>query len=72
MEIFSLRSSQSLLFKNNPNNAKNSKTADIHIETKAPAPVSFQIEDSLDEGLILPRSAPESCALMRAKALTAA
>ncbi|WP_064683820.1 hypothetical protein [Rhizobium bangladeshense] len=50
MEIFSLRSSQSLLFKNNPNNAKNSKTVDIHIEIKAPAPVSFQIEDNPDEG----------------------
>ncbi|MBX4907259.1 MULTISPECIES: hypothetical protein [Rhizobium] len=50
MEIFSLRSSQSLLFKNNPNNARNSKTADIQIETKAPAPVSFHIEDNLDQG----------------------
>jgi len=48
MEIFSLRSSQSLLFKNNPNNnAKSSKTADITIEPK-PTVVqgSFQIEDS--------------------------
>ncbi|MBX5215021.1 MULTISPECIES: hypothetical protein [unclassified Rhizobium] len=50
MEIFSLRSSQSLLFKNNPNNARNSKTGDIQIETKAPAPVSFHIEDNLDQG----------------------
>ena len=48
MEIFSLRSSQSLLFKNNPNNnAKSSKTADITIEPKPPiAQASFQIEDS--------------------------
>ena len=48
MEIFSVRSSQSLLFKNNPNNnAKSSKTADITIEPK-PTVVqgSFQIEDS--------------------------
>ncbi|WP_064707994.1 hypothetical protein [Rhizobium bangladeshense] len=50
MEIFSLQSSQSLLFKNNPNNAGNSKTADIQIETRAPASVSFQIEANLDEG----------------------
>jgi hypothetical protein len=48
MEIFSLRSSQSLLFKNNPNNnAKSSKTADITIEPKPPVTqASFQIEDS--------------------------
>ena len=47
MEIFSLRSSQSLLFKNNPNNnAKSSKTADIVIEPKhGIAQGSFQIED---------------------------
>lgn len=51
MEIFSVRSSQSLLFKNNPNNAKNSKTSDIEIETKAPvASASFQIDDNLDDG----------------------
>lgn len=51
MEIFSVRSSQSLLFKNNPNNAKNSKTSDIEIETKAPAAsVSFQLDDNLDQG----------------------
>ncbi|EJC81658.1 hypothetical protein Rleg4DRAFT_3344 [Rhizobium leguminosarum bv. trifolii WSM2297] len=50
MEIFSVRSSQSLLFKNNPNNAKSSKTSDIEIETRAPAPASFQIDDNLDEG----------------------
>lgn len=54
MEIFSLRSSQSLLFKNNPNNnAKSSKTADITIEPKpAAAQGSFQIEDS-DKGQAL-------------------
>jgi len=48
MEIFSVRSSQSLLFKNNPNNnAKSSKTADITIEPKPTiAQGSFQIEDS--------------------------
>ena len=51
MEIFSVRSSQSLLFKNNSNNAKSSKTSDIEIETRAPAPASFQIEDDLDDGL---------------------
>ena len=47
MEIFSLRSSQSLLFKNNTNNnAKSSKTADILIEPKPTvAQSSFQIED---------------------------
>jgi hypothetical protein len=47
MEIFSLRSSQSLLFKNNTNNnAKSSKTADITIEPKQTvAQGSFQIED---------------------------
>ncbi|ABC92663.1 hypothetical protein RHE_CH03917 [Rhizobium etli CFN 42] len=50
MEIFSVRSSQSLLFKNNPNNAKNSKTTDIQIETRAPAPASFHIEGNVDEG----------------------
>ncbi|MDR9762633.1 hypothetical protein RJJ37_23800 [Rhizobium redzepovicii] len=50
MEIFSVRSSQSLLFKNNPNNAKSSKTSDIEFETRAPAPVSFQIDDNSDEG----------------------
>ncbi|MBW8790801.1 MAG: hypothetical protein JF594_24555, partial [Rhizobium leguminosarum] len=50
MEIFSVRSSQSLLFKNNPNNAKSSKTSDIEIETRAPAPASFQIEDDVGEG----------------------
>jgi hypothetical protein len=51
MEIFSVRSSQSLLFKNNPNNAKNSKTSDIEIETKAPiASASFHIDDTLDQG----------------------
>ncbi|MBB3525282.1 hypothetical protein OS035_14420 [Rhizobium sp. 268] len=49
MEIFSVRSSQSLLFKNNPNNAKSSKTSDIEFETRAPAPVSFQIDDNSDE-----------------------
>ncbi|MBB3594477.1 hypothetical protein FHX08_004881 [Rhizobium sp. BK529] len=47
MEIFSLRSSQSLLFKNNTNNnAKSSKTADITVEPKPTvAQGSFQIED---------------------------
>ncbi|MBA8832986.1 hypothetical protein M2311_002319 [Rhizobium leguminosarum] len=50
MEIFSVRSSQSLLFKNNPNNAKSSKTSDIEIETRAVAPASFQIEDEVGEG----------------------
>ncbi|RFB89572.1 hypothetical protein B5K11_21040 [Rhizobium leguminosarum bv. trifolii] len=50
MEIFSVRSSQSLLFKNNPNNAKTSKTSDIEIETRAPAPASFQIDDNSDQG----------------------
>lgn len=50
MEIFSVRSSQSLLFKNNPNNAKTSKTSDIEIETRAVAPASFQIDDNGDEG----------------------
>ncbi|MBB3644817.1 hypothetical protein FHX14_000980 [Rhizobium sp. BK619] len=50
MEIFSVRSSQSLLFKNNPNNAKSSKTSHIEIETRAPAPASFQIDDNSDEG----------------------
>ncbi|NEJ85205.1 hypothetical protein GR223_04470 [Rhizobium leguminosarum] len=50
MEIFSVRSSQSLLFKNNPNNAKSSKTSDIEIETRAPAAASFQIEDEVGEG----------------------
>ncbi|MDR9783358.1 hypothetical protein [Rhizobium redzepovicii] len=50
MEIFSVRSSQSLLFKNNPNNAKSSKTSDIEFETRAPAPASFQIDDNSDEG----------------------
>ncbi|OWV90171.1 hypothetical protein ATY75_15875 [Rhizobium sp. N122] len=50
MEIFSVRSSQSLLFKNNPHNAKTSKTSDIEIETRAPAPASFQIDDNSDEG----------------------
>ncbi|RFB87959.1 hypothetical protein B5K08_21415 [Rhizobium leguminosarum bv. trifolii] len=50
MEIFSVRSSQSLLFKNNPNNAKTSKTSDIEIETRAPVPASFQIDDNSDEG----------------------
>ena len=49
MEIFSVRSSQSLLFKNNPNNAKSSKTSDIEIETRAAAPASFQIEDEVGE-----------------------
>ncbi|RWX18796.1 hypothetical protein EHI45_02335 [Rhizobium leguminosarum] len=50
MEVFSVRSSQSLLFKNNPNNAKSSKTSDIEIETRAVAPASFQIEDKVGEG----------------------
>lgn len=50
MEIFSVRSSQSLLFKNNPNNAKSSKTSDIEIGTRVPAPASFQIDDNSDEG----------------------
>ncbi|MBY4592109.1 MULTISPECIES: hypothetical protein [Rhizobium] len=49
MEIFSVRSSQSLLFKNNPNNAKSSKTSDIEFETRAPAPAPFQIDDNSDE-----------------------
>ncbi|ANM12619.1 MULTISPECIES: hypothetical protein [unclassified Rhizobium] len=50
MEIFSVRSCQSLLFKNNPNNSKTSKSSDIEIETRAPAPASFQIDDNSDEG----------------------
>lgn len=51
MEIFSMRSSQSLLFKNNPNNAKSSKTTDIAAETRAPiAPASFQIEVKAVQG----------------------
>ncbi|MBB3313536.1 hypothetical protein FHT78_005330 [Rhizobium sp. BK196] len=47
MEIFSLRSSQSLLFKNNTNNnAKSPKTADIVIEPKPTiGQGSFQIQD---------------------------
>jgi hypothetical protein len=52
MEIFSVRSSQSVLFKNNPNNAKSSKTTDIAAETRTPvAPVSFHIEDEAVQGL---------------------
>ena len=50
MEVFSVRSSQSLLFKNNPNNAKSSKTSNIEIETRAPATASFQIDDNSNEG----------------------
>ncbi|WP_086999908.1 hypothetical protein [Rhizobium sullae] len=50
MEIFSVRSSQSLLFKNSQNNAKNSKTEEIGIDTGAAASVIFRTDDSGVEG----------------------
>jgi hypothetical protein len=51
MEIFSVRSSQSLLFKNSPNNAKSSKTSDISIKTEPTPSAAFQIDDNTATGL---------------------
>jgi len=45
MEIFSMRSSQSLLFKNSDNNAKSSKTSDIEFDTGTPAQTGFRLDD---------------------------
>jgi len=45
MEIFSMRSSQSLLFKNSDNNAKSSKTSDIEFDTGTSAQTGFKLED---------------------------
>ncbi|NLS05671.1 hypothetical protein HGP14_20195 [Rhizobium sp. P32RR-XVIII] len=46
MEIFSLRSSQNLLYKNNANNAKNSKTADFAVAPASGHSAPFQIEEA--------------------------
>jgi hypothetical protein len=51
MEIFSVRSSQSLLFKNSPNNAKSSKTSDISIKTEPTPSAAFQIDGNTATGL---------------------
>jgi hypothetical protein len=51
MEIFSVRSSQSLLFKNSPNNAKSSKTSDNSIKTEPTPSAAFQIDDNTATGL---------------------
>ncbi|TCL72787.1 hypothetical protein [Rhizobium sp. BK251] len=45
MEIFSVRSSQNLLYKNNANNAKNAKTADFAIDSASGNSTTFQLED---------------------------
>jgi hypothetical protein len=50
MEIFSVRSSQSLLFKNSPNNAKSSKTSDNSIKTEPTPSAAFQIDDNTATG----------------------
>ena len=50
MEIFSVRSSQSLHYKNSANNAKNTKTADISIHTAAGNSVAFQVEEVREQG----------------------
>ena len=46
MEIFSMRSSQSFLFKNTQNNTKNSKTPNIEIDTGTSAPANFKIDEN--------------------------
>ncbi len=50
MEIFSVRSSQSLLFKNSHNNAKSSKTSDIEIDTGPAVQPGFRVDDITASG----------------------
>jgi hypothetical protein len=45
MEIFSMRSSQNLHFKNTQNNARNSKTPDIEIATGTAPSASFKLDE---------------------------
>lgn len=46
MEIFSVRSSHNLLYKNNANNAKNTKTADFAVAPASGNSAPFQIEEA--------------------------
>ncbi|TCU23940.1 hypothetical protein EV130_107300 [Rhizobium azibense] len=50
MEISSVRSSQSLLFKNSQNNTRSSKTEDLGIDAGAAVSAIFKVEDIGVEG----------------------